>query len=74
MVIYDVPYQPVPDGNWTVKASDDGQKAFPTRNDALRFAIDAALDAHRHGDDAAISIEGADGRWRLFDERAKGIA
>jgi hypothetical protein len=74
MVIYDVAYRPVSDGSWTVKASDDGYKEFPTRTDALRFAIDAALDAHRHGDDAAVSVEGADGRWRLFDEHAKGLA
>jgi hypothetical protein len=74
MVIYDVAYAPVQDGNWTVKASDDGFKEFSTRNDALRFAIDAALVARKHGDDAAVSIEGADGRWRMFDERAKGLA
>ncbi len=73
MVTYDVPYQPVPDGHWAVKSSADGQRRFLTRTDALRFAMGAALDARQHGDTAAIAIEGADGRWRLFDERAKHL-
>jgi Uncharacterized protein conserved in bacteria (DUF2188) len=74
MIIFDVPYAPKYDGNWSVAVSNDGHSEFTTRTDALRFAVDSALDAKRHGDESMIAIEGSDGRWRMFDHRAKGVA
>jgi hypothetical protein len=74
MIIYDIPYSPIPAGAFVVNSSHDGAQKFPSRTDALRFAIEAALRAGDRGEVATINIEGADGRWRLFDRTAKGLS
>ncbi|MFC5580199.1 hypothetical protein [Rhodanobacter terrae] len=72
MIIFDIPYAPLRHGKWSVAVSNNGHPEFRSRQDALRFAVSAALKARRVGD-AVINIEGVDGRWRMFDHRAKGI-
>jgi hypothetical protein len=73
MIIFNVAYAPLHSGAWAVDVSKDGHPEFVSRQDALRFAIGAALKAETRGEDARIAIEGVDGRWRLFDHEAKGI-
>ncbi len=74
MIIFDIPYAPEPSGGWIVHASNDLHAEFRSRTDALRYAIDAALHEEQRGDTSAINIEGADGRWRMFDPNAKGLS
>ena len=73
MIIFDIPYSPA-NGRWAVQAGTDGHPEFKTRIDAIRFAVDAALKAQQHGDDALITIEGVDGQRRAFDHEIKGVA
>ncbi|HEV2679538.1 MAG TPA: hypothetical protein VGV14_03485 [Rhodanobacter sp.] len=72
MIIFDIPYAPLHHGKWSVEVSNDGHPEFKSRQDALRFAVSAALTAG-HGDDTLINIEGVDGQWRMFDHQAKGV-
>jgi hypothetical protein len=72
MTIFDIPYAPLHQGKWSVEVSNDGHSEFKSRQDALRFAVSAALRSHK-GSDALINVEGVDGRWRMFDHQAKGI-
>ena len=74
MIIFDIPYAPEPSGGWLVQASNHLRAEFRSRTDALRYAIDAALHEELRGDRSAINIEGADGRWRMFDPNAKGLS
>lgn len=74
MIIFDIPYSPA-NGKWAVQmGTTHGHPEFKTRIDAIRFAVDAALKAQQHGDDALITVEGVDGRRRAFDHEAKGVA
>ena len=73
MITFDIPYSPA-NGKWAVQVSNDGHPAFKTRIDAIRFAVDRALKAQQHGDDALITIEGVDGLRRSFDHEVKGVA
>jgi hypothetical protein len=72
MIIFDIPYSPA-NGRWAVQVGTDGHPEFKTRIDAIRFAVDAALKAQQHGDDALITVEGVDGRRRAFDPEVKGV-
>lgn len=72
MIIFDIPYAPSHPGKWSVEASNDGYSEFKSRQDALRFAVSAALKA-QHGGDTLINVEGVDGQWRMFDHQAKGV-
>jgi len=73
MIIFDIPFAPLRHGGWSVGACNNGRSKFKSRIDALRFAINAALEVQQQGDDALITIEGVDGRWRMFDHRARGL-
>jgi hypothetical protein len=72
MIIFDIPYAPLHSGKWSVEVSNDGHPEFKSRQDALRFAVGAALKAQH--DDTLINVEGVDGHWRMFDHQAKGVA
>ena len=74
MIIFDIPYAPSRQGEWSVEVSNEGHSEFKSRKDALRFAVRSAVRAQQQGDDTRITIEGGDGRWRLFDHHAKGVA
>jgi len=73
MIIFDIPYSPV-HGAWPVYASNGAHPEFKTRRDALRFAVGAALKAQQSGDVTLITVEGVDGRRRMFDHEIKGVA
>jgi len=72
MIIFDIPYSPA-NGRWAVHASDGGHPNFKTRIDALRFAVGAALETHRGGEGALVTVEGVDGLRRAFDHQAKRV-
>jgi hypothetical protein len=74
MIIFDIPYAPSHHGEWPVRVSNDGYPKFKSRQNALRFAVSSAIRAQQQGDETVISIEGVDGKWRMFDHRAKGVA
>jgi hypothetical protein len=74
MIIFDIPYAPSHHGEWPVRVSNDGHPEFKSRHDALRFAVCSALEAQQRGEETLISLEGVDGKWRMFDHRAKGVA
>jgi hypothetical protein len=75
MIVYEVPYLSSASGNWEVSASNTlARRAFASRIDALRYALDAMHQAGEHGDGSIVMIEGVDGRWRPFDGAAKGLA
>jgi hypothetical protein len=73
MIVFDIPYAPLHQGEWSVGASNDGRSKFKSRLDALRFAISVAVKAQQQGNDTLINVEGVDGHWRMFDHRAKGV-
>lgn len=72
MIIFDIPYAPLQPGRWSVEVSNGSHSEFKSRQDALQFAVHAALTAQPEND-ALINVEGVDGQWRLFDHQAKGI-
>ena len=74
MIIFDIPYAPSHHGEWSVDVSNDGHSEFKSRQDALRFAVNVALQAQQQGDATLITVEGVDGLWRMFGHRAKGVA
>jgi len=74
MIFFDIPYSPAQMGTWSVDVSNDGSPEFNSRHEALRFAVSSALRAQQWGETSLITIEGVDGRWRMFDHMAKGVA
>ena len=72
MIIFDIPYAPLGPGKWSVEVSNGGHSEFKSRQDALRFAVRAALEAQPENE-TLISIQGVDGQWRMFDHQAKGV-
>jgi len=74
MIFFDIPYSPAHKGAWSVDVSNDGHPEFKSRHDALRFAVNSALNAQHWGEATLITVEGIDGKWRMFDNAAKGVA
>jgi hypothetical protein len=73
MTIFNIPYEPLQQGGWSVDASNQVLWKFRSRRDAIRFAVGAAVKAQQSGDESRIVIEGIDGRWRSFDHAVKGV-
>jgi hypothetical protein len=63
MIVFDIPFEPEPSGAWALLMNNELAGEFPTRAKALAFAIASAQRTA-----VAINIEGADGRWRAFDQ------
>lgn len=63
-LLLDVPFHPGPDG-FTVLLGED-RHDFSTRLKAMKFAMDLARTHVLRGGAAFVSVEGADGQWRLF--------
>lgn len=67
MLIFDIPYHAQNDGTWAVDKPGGARRAFHSRHDAVRFAAkEASGMSGRRNETALLSIEGDDGRWRLF--------
>ncbi|MGY3230889.1 hypothetical protein ACVWWJ_002373 [Luteibacter sp. HA06] len=67
MLVFDIPFHPPDDENWTVDLPCGEQRAFDARHDAVRFAArEAARLKSTEGLETYLSLEGEDGKWRLF--------
>jgi hypothetical protein len=74
MIILDVPFEPTTDTLWQVAVSDGRLRQFASRESALVFALSEARS--RGGQERGgsfVNIEGADGKWRLFDPELKSV-
>jgi Uncharacterized protein conserved in bacteria (DUF2188) len=58
------------DGGWAYKLGDVFSETFPTHDEALDGARQAAREQQRPGDTTGISWEDTDGRWH--HELARG--
>lgn len=65
MLVFDIPLSP-PDRIWPVSVPNGESRQFPARHEAVAYAakVAARLDGTSGG--AYLSIEGEDGKWRLF--------
>jgi hypothetical protein len=67
MFVFDIPFRPQQDETWAVTHPAGSCHRFCARHDAVRFAAkEAARLAGLEGKKVLLSIEGEDGRWRLF--------
>ncbi len=73
MFFHDVPFEGDPAGVWVVKTVNGFARRFTSRFAALAFATDDAAQRTRAGGAVTIRVEGADGVWRAFDARMKGM-
>lgn len=60
---------PGPEANGCVLVSDGKPLRFPSRTDALSFAIRSCYEQRAAEGEPVINIEGSDGLWRSFDCR-----
>lgn len=74
MTSFEIPYSKLPDGTWPVSASHLEHRHFFSRIAALGYAINEARKRARRGIATIISVEGADGQWRAFDDDMKSFA
>ncbi|APG04295.1 hypothetical protein BJI69_10570 [Luteibacter rhizovicinus DSM 16549] len=66
MVVFDIPFHP-PQDTWTIALPSGAQHAFSARHEAVRFAArEASRLTTSKGRQVFLSIEGEDGKWRLF--------
>lgn len=75
MLVFDIPFHP-PHNTWTISLPSGACRAFAERHEAVRFAaLEASRLTSREGKQIYLSIEGADGKWRLFgpDLKAPGL-
>jgi hypothetical protein len=74
MVLLDIPFQPDATACWRISVPGEGLRIFADRPAALRFAMDLAKKQDETmGHVTYISLEGADGRWRLFDANFRTV-
>ncbi len=67
MVVIDIPLDPPENGTWPVTLPSGDRRAFTVRHDAVNLAAkEAAKLAARDGRKVLLSLEGEDGKWRLF--------
>ena len=67
MNLIEIPYAPDRCHGWTIPIPGDGEKQFPSREQALTFAQTLAKGPKAEsGHYSCLCVEGADGRWRLF--------
>jgi hypothetical protein len=65
MLVFDIPFQP-PDGTWRIETPSGHGQSFQGRHQAVQFAAREAARLALSTGGAYLSIEGEDGRWRLF--------
>lgn len=67
MEIFYIPFKPHPSYGWKIPVSQDAEKQFTSRNEALAFARKLAkqriVEQHQS---SYLCIEGHDKKWRLF--------
>jgi hypothetical protein len=74
MKIVDIAYSPDAAGEWEVSDPADGTAGFANRELAMVEAMKLAKRQARKGADPyMVCVEGADGKWRLFDENMQPV-
>ncbi|QWT22050.1 DUF2188 domain-containing protein [Bacillus sp. NP157] len=70
MLVFDIPLSP-PSETWHVSHPDGQCHTFSARHAAVCFAAKLAARLDHVNGGAYLSIEGADGKWRLFTPELK---
>jgi hypothetical protein len=70
MVVFDIPLHP-PDNLWRVACPDGESCTFSSRHQAVACAAKLAARLRNAHGEAYLSLEGEDGRWRLFTPELK---
>lgn len=70
MFVFDIPLHP-PGDIWHIAQPDGRCHAFDARHAAVAFAAKLAARLDRTDGGAYLSIEGEDGKWRLFTPELK---
>ncbi|MBB3227282.1 hypothetical protein FHW69_001883 [Luteibacter sp. Sphag1AF] len=65
-VVFDIPYRPNENRAWDVRQDNRVVAQFPSRVDALRFAMNRAAHVEHDSTRALVAVEGADGVRRAF--------
>lgn len=74
MKIFDIPLHADRPNGWVVPIPGDGEETFGSRNDAIGYAMVLARKQEARRDEPSfVCVEGADGRWRLFDSNMQAI-
>lgn len=73
MFFHDLPFEGDPTGVWVLRTVNGFARRFTSRFAALAFATDDAAERTSAGSPVTIRVEGADGVWRAFDARMKGV-
>ncbi|HET6432193.1 hypothetical protein [Dyella sp.] len=74
LVVLQVPFERRVDGSWVVNVRHGEDRHFRTRVAGLAFAVEEARRLSRRDVPAIVSVEGADGHWRVFDTGMKHFA
>jgi hypothetical protein len=74
MTSFEIPYAQLSDGTWSVSVNHAEGRHFSSRVAALSYAINEAKTLASRGIAIIISVEGADGQWRAFDDEMKSLA
>jgi len=65
MRVFDIPLAP-PDHTWAVSIPNGERRQFGARHEAVVYAAKVAAQIDTMSGGAYLSIEGEDGKWRLF--------
>ncbi|WP_198148890.1 DUF2188 domain-containing protein [Luteibacter yeojuensis] len=65
MLVFDIPLHP-PHQTWHIATPGGSHRTFEARHDAVAFAAKLAARLDGAAGRAYLSIEGEDGKWRLF--------
>jgi hypothetical protein len=66
MLVFDIPLHAPDGGDWVVALQSGETRTFPSRSEAVKFAAKEVMRASAAGIQAYLSIQGDDGKWRLF--------
>lgn len=73
MTSFEIPYSQLSDGTWSVSVNHAESRHFSSRVAALNYAMSEARTLANRGFRTIVSVEGADGQWRAFDDDMKSF-
>ena len=73
MTSFEIPYAQFSDDTWSVSVNHAESRYFSSRMAALNYAMNEARTLAIRDIAAIISVEGADGQWRDFDDDMKSF-
>jgi hypothetical protein len=74
MKVFDIPLDADSSHGWIVPIPGDGEETFESREAAIGFAAELAhKQLAAYEEPSFVCVEGADGRWRLFDANMKPV-